>query len=456
MAKSDKQVFNRRGFIGLAGLSASSIAMPSILKEKAADKSGLKGIPEPVTIYRTLRDGNIYYDGNKVVVCAYKAMRFFKKEFSGHFDKMRIYRMECPDFQYGIDYEEFFPALDYKKAALIFHGKIEPSLEAKFSFEDRNVKIATTYCYWIASAEGEPEGPLAVRVRDPEVWLKYEDVQKKTDLLQEKYPSVVKVSRIGLTTCKRPLVGLKVGRSKKCIALLGAVHAGEAGPEIIMYILEKLLQNHQDLLKKVSVVAIPSANPDMRDRLVRGNPWYLRRNPNMVDINRNFPANWEIVESTYGYSTDDPQGNTYRGLYAGSENETTAIIDFFTGFKPRLLFSYHFLASIAGETLATSKDALQSQPFVDRCNTYARVFWEALDFRNKQKEKVQYICTSGSIPTWSYMALDMPAFDLEAPFDADDLARCRFDHTDKKLLQKYQEKHLRGIVALLKSVDAEK
>ncbi len=456
MAKPDKQVCNRRGFIGLAGLSASSFAIPSILKEKTAVKSIPAGTPEPVSAYRTLRDGNIYYDNGKVVVSAYKAMRFFTKEFNRHFEKMRVYRMECPDFKFGVDYAEFFQALDYKKAEMIFQGKIEPSLEAKFSFDDPNVKTTTTYCYWIASAEGEPEGPLAVRVRDPEVWLKYEDVRKQVDLLQQKYPAAVKVSQIGLSTSKRPLVGLKVGDGKKCIALLGAVHAGEAGPEIIMYVLEKLLENHRDLLKKVSVVAIPSANPDMRDQLVRGTPWYLRRNPNMVDINRNFPANWEVVESTYGYSTDDPQGNTYRGPYPGSENETTAIADFFTGFKPRLLFSYHFLASIAGETLAASKDALQSPSFVDRCNQYARIFWEAMDVRNKQKEKIQFVCTSGSIPTWSYMALDMPAFDLEAPFDANDLARCRFDQTDKELLKKYQEKHLRGIVALLERVEMEK
>ncbi|CAG5000221.1 Murein peptide amidase A [Dyadobacter sp. CECT 9275] len=455
MTKSQKQLVNRRGFMGLAGLSVSSMALPSILKENITLKQAPSG-KDTTDNYRTLREGNVFFDGNKVVVTAYKSMRFFKKEFSHHFAKMRIYRMECPDFKYGTDYGEYFPAQDYKKADLIFHGKMEPLLDCKFHFEDTTAKIGSTYSYWIGTDEGEPEGPLAVKVRDPEVWYKYEQVQEKVALLQKKYPAMVNASQIGLTTYKRPLMGLKVGHGKKCIAVVGAVHAGEAGPEIILYMLEKLLENHQDLLKKVSIVAIPSANPDMRDRLVRGNPWYLRRNPNLVDINRNFPANWDTVETTYGYSTDDPQGNTYRGLFSNSENETMAISSFMKKHKPKLLLSYHCLASIAGETLAASKDALQNQAFVDRSDNYARMFWEAQDYRDPKQEKVIYMCTAGSIPTWGYKELDMPAYDVEAPFDAADLAKCKLDQTDRELLRKYQEKHLKGMIALLKGVNAEK
>lgn len=443
--------------MGLAGLTVSSIAFPlTPLKEETDNGSVPMASSQAAVSYRTLREGNVFFDGEKVVVTAYKAMRFFKKEFSHHFNKMRIYRMECPDFKFGTDYGEYFPALDYKQAELIFHDKMQPLLDSKFHFEDKTVQLGTTYCYWMASAEGEPEGPLAVRVRDPEVWWNYDKVRSKVESLGKKYPSLVKVSEIGLTTQKRPYVGLNVGKGKKCIALVGAVHAGEAGPEIITYVLEKLLENHQDLLKKVSLVVIPSANPDMRDRLVRGNPWYLRRNPNMVDINRNFPADWDSVDATYGYSTDDPQSNTYRGMYPGSENETTAIISFIKKHKPKLLLSYHCLASIAGETFAGSKEALQNPAFMERCNTYARMFWGAMDYRDAKQEKIYFMCTAGSLPTWGYKELDMPAFDLEAPFDPADLAQCKQDHTDQALLKKYQEKHLKGIIALLKGIDAEK
>lgn len=457
MTRSNKKVVNRRGFMSLAGLSVSSLAIPSLIsKNNTIDELASVNSEQSTVNYRTLREGNIYFDGNKVVVTAYKSMRFFKKEFRHHFEKMRIYRMDCPDFKFGTDYGEYFPALDYKKAELIFHGKMEPLLDNKFHFEDSNVKFGSTYCYWIGTDEGEPEGPLGVRVRDPEVWYKYDQVLEKIDLLQKKYPAMVKVSQIGQTSLKRPYMALKVGHGKKCIAMVGAVHAGEAGPEMIMYILDKLLENNQDLLKKVSIVAIPSANPDMRDRLAKGNPWYLRRNTNMVDINRNFPANWTNVETTYGYSTDDPQSNTYRGMYPESESETAAIISFIKSHKPKLLFSYHCLASIAGETLAGSKEALQNKSFVERSDNYARMFWDAQDYRDPKQEKVIYMCTAGSIPTWGYMALDMPAYDIEAPFDAVDLAKCKLDQTDKELLKKYQDKHLKGIIALLKGVDAEK
>lgn len=455
MAKSQKLILNRRGFLGMAGLSASSVMMPSMVSESTVRQKAAVAEGNAAE-YRTLREGNVYFDGSKVIVTAYKSMRFFKKEFRHHFEKIRVYRMECPDFKYGTDYGEYFPAQDYKKAEQIFYGKLDPLLDNKFHYEDKTAKIGATYCYWIGTDKGEPEGPLGVKVRDPEVWWSYDKVMERVATLQKNYPALVKASEIGLTTHKRPYMGLKVGTGKKCIAMVGAVHAGEAGPEIIMYMLEKLLENNQDLLKKVSIVAIPSANPDMRDRLVRGNPWYLRRNPNMVDINRNFPANWTDVESTYGYSTDDPQSNTYRGMYPSSEGETTAIMSFIKRHKPRLLFSYHCLASIAGETLAGSKDAAQSKAFVERSDKYAKMFWESMDYRDEKQEKVLYLTTAGSIPTWSYQAMDMPAYDVEAPFDAADLAKCKLDQTDTVLLKKYQEKHLKGIIALLKGVNNEK
>ncbi|GAB3920607.1 hypothetical protein GCM10028804_15060 [Larkinella terrae] len=452
MAKSIKQLFNRRSFLGLAGLSTSSFVMPTFLNGKKGDSS-LPIAQEPTPEYQTLREGEAFFDTNKIVISAYKSMRYYKKkELSYHYDQIRIYRMECPDFKFGIDYSEYFRTLDYKKAALIFQGKMEPSLDNKFRYEDEEIKLGTVYCYWIGSAQGVPEGPLPVKARDPEIWWPYETVQKRASELQKKFPALVQVNQIGVTTNKRPLVSLKVGQGKRCIALVGAVHAGEAGPEIILYVLEKLLENHPDLLKKVSVVAIPSANPDMRERQVKGNPWYLRRNANLVDINRNFPANWGDVETTYGYSTDDPQSNTYRGAFAESENETVAIMQFMKSHKPEVIFSYHCLASIAGQTLAASKDGLQSKSFVDRSNAYANTLWQGMANRDAAQEKVLYLCTAGSMPTWSYKELNTPAFDIEAPFEAADLAQCKTDQTNRALLKKYQEMHLRGILAVLKSI----
>lgn len=59
-------------------------------------------------------------------------------------------------------------------------------------------------------------------------------------------------------------------------------------------------------------VMVPTINPGGLDN----SPSPSRKNPNGVDLNRNFPYNWEDGGST------NPDSNTYRGPSAGSEAET--------------------------------------------------------------------------------------------------------------------------------------
>ncbi|GGC12558.1 M14 family metallopeptidase [Dyadobacter sediminis] len=444
-----KQILDRRKFIGLASFSMSEILSP-FYKTKLHGKKTIILTEE----YRTLRDGHVFCKNNQVFVSVFKAMRFSKPIHDDLYKEIRIYRTECPDFTFGTDYEEYFHALDYKQATLIFHGSIKPALQSKFSFTDDHVRTGVVYCYWIASSDGEPEGPLPVKVRDPDVWWTFEKVKAKIELLKNAYPKYIQVQQIGFTANRKSITGIKVGQGKKCIALVGAVHAGEAGPELIMFVLENLLDKHQDLLKKVSVIAIPSANPDMRDKLALGNPWYIRRNANLVDINRNFPTDWEKTEQNYGYSTDDSQGYTYRGQYAASESETVAIIDYIQQEKPAALFSFHFLASIAGGTLLTSKDAVNDKEYVDLCYKIACPYWKGMNLNEPTKEEIVFYCTAGSLPTWGYKSLRIPTFDVEDPFDSADWAQCAKDQTDPVLLHKYQQLQFQGFTSLLQSISS--
>ncbi|WP_161597044.1 M14 family metallopeptidase [Dyadobacter flavalbus] len=442
-----KRILNRRKFLGLASFTVSEI-LSSLDKNKLYAKKTNNLIEE----YRTFRDGHVFCKNNQVFVSAFKAMRFSKPVHNDLYKEIRIFHTECPDFTFGTDYEEYFRALDYKKADLVFQGPVEPALQSKFSFTDENVKTGAVYCYWIASSTGEPEGPLPVKVRDPDVWWTFEKVKAKIDFLKNAYPDYIQVQQIGFTANRRSITAIKAGQAEKCIALIGAVHAGEAGPELIMYVLKKLLEKHKDLLKKVSVIAIPSANPDMRDKLAFGNPWYIRRNANLVDINRNFPTDWEKTEQNYGYSTDDPQGYTYRGQYPASESETTAIMNYIKQTKPAALFSFHFLASIAGGTLLGSKDAVNDKGYVNLCYKIARPYWKGMNLNEPKKEEIVFYCTAGSLPTWGYKSLGIPAFDVEDPFDPADWAQCAKDHTDTSLLQKYQQLQFQGFTSLLTSI----
>ena len=400
----------------------------------------------------TLRHANIHTDDGKVIVSAYKAIRYMKAEQDSLFKEIKIYRLACPDFVFGKDYNEYFPGLNYKDADCIFKGEITPLVDAKFTFTDETAETGSTYAYWMAAGDGLPIGPLAINVRDQQVCWPYEKVVREIEKLKNLYPGQVVVAQIGKSVNRKPLMALKAGHGKKAIALIGAVHAGESGPELILPLLQKLLQNHAELLNKVSIIAIPSVNCDRRDKLAYGNPWYLRRNANDVDLNRNFPANWVNVDQTYGYETSDPDAQTYRGPYAGSEPETVAVMEFIKSNNPLAVFSFHCLASIAGETLGISKAGMDDKDYLNQCSKFADLYWQGTGSASSEQAKIVSLCTSGSLPDWCFRELGIPAFDMEAPFDKDDLEKCRYDKTDKKLLIKYQQIHYKGFLNILENL----
>lgn len=396
------------------------------------------------------RDAKAVVDNGAVVLTAFKAQRYAGAESRSLFDEIRVYRLACPDFDFAKDREEYFSGLDPRSAEIVFRGRIEPQNDFKFRFVDRSAKAGEVYAYWLATTPGEPVGPLPVKVRDQDVWWTSETVAARLEALKSRFPGEVEMER--LDGGGRPIPAVRVGRGKTGLALVGAIHAGEAGPELIIPILEQLLERRRDLLDKVSVAAVPTANGAMRDRLARGNPWYLRRNVNLVDLNRNFPADWETVDSTYGYLTSDPDGETYRGPFAGSEPETAAVISFLEIYRPQAVFSFHCLAGICGEALLASKAAAGDAAYAARASELANTYWSEAAVPGSGDRKIAYDCSSGSLPAWCYRVLGIPGFDMESPFDARDLAQCVADKTDIALLEKYREKHFRGFSAVLEAM----
>jgi hypothetical protein len=235
-----------------------------------------------------------------------------------------------------------------------------------------------------------------------DLWWPLGYANKRMQKIESKYPDLVELDTYGTTTRCRPIYGITAGNRKNCIALLGAVHPGESGPEIIIPVLERILENHSHLLEKTGIAAIPSVNADMREMQVKGHPGYIRHNPNGVDLNRNFDADWEKVNDMYGFYTSDPHGHTYKGYSAGCESETEAVVNFIKKIKPMAVFSFHFLSCICNDSYIVSKHAKGDDDYINRCLKFCRLYSRGFGDNDNIEKRIGFFASEGSLPHWAY------------------------------------------------------
>lgn len=365
---------------------------------------------------------------------------------------VRVYRLKVDDFQRGADCSEFFDGLDWHAAELVHEGPLPLVNHRKVEFADSTVTIGSTYAFWVGLNQGEePTGPVAVRVRDHQVWWPNEEVNARLDAIARQWPRRVALKVYGETVMGRPIRGLVAGSPDNAVAAVGVIHAGESGPELVIPALDQILGEHPDLLDRAGLAILPSVNIDERERLVHGYPSYLRANSRGVDLNRNFPT----VEYGYGLVSTDPESVTYRGPAQASEPETRAVMAFLREVQPKVLFSFHHLASICGTTFLAGKPAATNVgDYEERCRRvvadYTRGFFGGED----RELTFLFGTTSGSLATWAGREFNIPAFDLEWPTDKADqeAKRALHDGTTPQLVRRFAEGHARGLAAVLESL----
>jgi len=390
----------------------------------------------------------------EVRLSVYKSTPAFQsKTGQDRFRTLRVYRREEPAFTFGQDYAEYFDGLSHQEADLIFQGPLEAANNRKFTYVDGTAETGSTYAYWMAPADGEPTGPVAVKVRDPEVWWTPEKIEQATAALQKNHPDQVTVKTIGQTVRGQTLHGIRLGKGSRCVAIVGAIHAGESGPELMIPAFERILAEHKELLDRVSIAAIAAVNLDERRRLAEGVPWYLRTNANGVDLNRNYPAEWETVDSTYGLDTSDPDSMTYRGPAPASEPETRAVMEFLGANSVDVVYSFHCLASICGAFLLGPKCAAKDDVYGKKCLAFAAAYCLGMDDSHPADSVFRFGTSAGSLPAWCYRELHVPAFDLEiSSRETEAREKCVVDRTDRPLLEDYQQRHTGGLRAVLEGM----
>jgi len=390
---------------------------------------------------------------SKVALSFYKATPFFESEGGKHDeDLVRVYRKLEPDFVFGRDYDEYFEGLDWREAELIFKGILPVINRRKFEYADDKVEIGKTYAYWVDLGDDNlPTGPAPVRVRDSQVWWPQAATEHRMAALASACPGKVKLKQFGMTVNGRPLNGLIAGNSDRCVALIGTIHAGESGPELIIPAIERLSRENAALLEKVGVAVMPSVNIDERERLVNGHPPYLRGNANGVDINRNFDADWEEVCYEYGLVSSDPDSMTYRGNAPESEPETRAILKFVEETRPMVVLSFHCLASICNARFLFSSAAAADKDFVGNCRQIGDIYGRGMYPDMEVDPGIGPGCTAGSLSAWLYQRHRIIGLDLE--YDGYERARPALtDLTTRELVEEYQRRHCQGLIALMSSL----
>lgn len=363
-----------------------------------------------------------------------------------------IYRMEAPGFVFDFHYREYFDDFSVKNAEIVWKGAVYRNGNW-CTYEDYEVELHKVYVYWVTTPS-EPEkvtGPVTVKIRDRAVWWSFEKVLRETDRLAGEFAGVDTV-QVGETVQHKPLVALRAGNPDKVVALIGSVHAGEGGPEVWLRVVRNILENHPRLLERVGIALLPSVNADAREEMVCGTPWYIRKNVNGVDLNRNFDVNWQEVSAMYGCRSDEPRDPTYRGVRPASEPETRAVVRFLELVQPQVCLSAHSMSSIPGDVLLCAGIAEGDAEYLERAGAAARAYKEG--YRRilnwPVKTPMVYGTTQGSLPAYAYTK-GIVCFDMEHangvennPFDDS-----KQDLATKEMIDLCVRCHTEGVVALL-------
>ena len=404
-------------------------------------------------VHKRVRFVDARTEGGKVTLIWYRGAAASAAEPDDESPSFRILRREETAFTYGKDYDEFFLNRGPEGAAVVHDGPLAPACGAKWVFEDADVETHKVYSYYVQPTDCAPVGPAPVKIRDPRVCWDHAALMREARALAEDFADRVRLDVCGHTAAGREIPRLVVGAGGRALGLVGVIHAGEAGPELIVPALRLLLDESPEVFDDARVIAVPSVNLDGRERVARGVPWYLRTTPEGVDLNRNFPAWWEERSLGYGLDSCDPDSITYRGPRPASAPETRAVMAAFEDAPPFAVFSFHCLASICSLPALCYGGPGATGEYHLLCREYARLYASGLfpgERFNAKGFRPSVAATAGSLPAWLFKTFGCPAFDLEGGA-VEEPDPWRLDMTDVECLRLHQRRHARAIADLLRT-----
>lgn len=355
----------------------------------------------------------------------------------------------------------FDPPLGWDPADMTEIASVAGPAAARQTLTDRGVESGHAYAYRVAYSTGRGislSPIMGVRVHAPDAWWPTECVEAEIAKLTADFSGRARSETIGRGAHKGlAITALRLGDpAAPTLVLVGCIHAGESGPELILPALRKLLERAKEgsalaqALTRVGVFAVPVLNPDERDRLLSGHPTYLRTSPQGIDLNRNFPAGWDEVSPSYGTTSAEPGSWTYRGAFPLSAVEARALHDALAGVRVAAVLSYHWLYSLTGPELG--RPTAPADPVLKGRQSALAAAWFAglgkLPYPAPVKPSVLDASPGGSLITWAQESLHVPAFEVEGAGDPR-LERLKDEPPALALLTEYQERHADALESVL-------
>ncbi|MGH9271434.1 MAG: M14 family zinc carboxypeptidase [Ilumatobacteraceae bacterium] len=142
-------------------------------------------------------------------------------------------------------------------------------------------------------------------------------------------PRIIETRQVGTSIRGRPITAYRLGTpGGKVVLAVGSIHGDEqAGIEIVEH-----LRDSAAIPAGFDVWIIPTINPD-------GNVIDYETNAAGVDLNRNFPVNWQPIDCV-------AIPLNCAGPSPLSEPESQSAADFLTEIQPRVTVWYHAVGSV--------------------------------------------------------------------------------------------------------------
>lgn len=389
---------------------------------------------------------------------------------------VKIYKRAAPEVPFsndlsGMPFHVWYEYVDNQshldpRVNVIFEGTLPIDMSFN-SFVDTDVEPGERYIYWVeADSFGEHTilGPAGVKVRGRDVWWPYAMWVREMEQIQREHPGLIAMKKHGETTMHRPMYALHIGNAKNAVAILGAVHASETGPELLLKATRFLLANHRGIFDKTGVAIMPAVNIDVREHTVDGYPFYERLNHNGVDLNRNFDFNWR-EQFVYGMSNAVFGSSTYHGPYPNSEEETKTVIRFLEGTRPKAVFVFD-----SGSVITEDKIYYDGIPegtrLFDRATALATLYSKV--FRAEHPDCGTFTCApisfpyeeavfkdsgvpNGTLDGWAAQRFGIPAFNLQYAGSEEGKIRIH-DNTTADLLNKWSLRHAYALLAVMEEL----